>query len=157
MVVRKSMVCALLVFSMLGCTPEDYGPRQTTGGLPGAVLGGMLGAQFGRGDGRLAATGAGVLIGTLLGSEIGRSMDDTDRLRANEAVRRAHSAQLGQTIRWNNPNTGNLGTVTAVRDGISTAGQYCREYRQTLTIGGRRETGVGVACRQADGTWRIVS
>jgi uncharacterized protein YcfJ len=71
------------------CTPGDYGPRETTGGLTGAVLGGLIGAQFGRGDGNLMATGAGVLIGSLIGSEIGRSMDDVDRVRANEAIRLA--------------------------------------------------------------------
>lgn len=156
MITLKNAICGLSLFSIVACTPADYGPRETTGGLTGAVLGGMLGAQFGRGDGRLAATGAGVLIGSLLGSEIGRSMDDTDRLRANEAVRLAHRAELGETVRWNNPGTGNLGTVTALRDGTSSTGRYCREYRQTLTIGSRRETGVGIACRQPDGTWRIV-
>ncbi|WP_227271942.1 RT0821/Lpp0805 family surface protein [Roseobacter weihaiensis] len=157
MIVLRSVICALSVVSLAGCTPADYGPRETTGGLTGAALGGMLGAQFGRGDGRLAATGAGVLIGTLLGSEIGRSMDDTDRLRANEAVRRAHGAELGETIRWNNPGTGNLGTVTALRDGTSSSGQYCREYRQTISVDGRRGTGTGIACRQPNGTWRLVS
>ncbi|MBW4706198.1 glycine zipper 2TM domain-containing protein [Roseobacter sp. YSTF-M11] len=157
MTLFRGAILALSFMSFGGCTPDDYGPRQTTGGLTGAVLGGLLGAQFGQGDGRLAATGAGVLIGTLIGSEIGRSMDDTDRLRANAAITRAYRADLGETIRWNNPNSGNYGTVVALRDGTSTAGRYCREYRQTITIGGRRAVGTGIACRQPDGTWQIVS
>jgi surface antigen len=121
------------------------------------VLGGLLGAQFGRGDGKLAATGAGVLIGALIGSEIGRSMDDVDRIRANEAIRVAHTAQIGETIRWNNTQSGHFGTVTVLRDGVSASGRYCREYEQAITIDGRRAVGTGVVCRQPDGTWQIVN
>ena len=154
-ILRLSAAAALSL--SVACTSTDYGPHETTGGLTGAVLGGLIGAQFGRGDGNLLATGTGVLIGALIGSEIGRSMDEVDRIRANQAIRTAHRAELGETIRWNNPRTGNHGTVTALRDGTSSSGQYCREYRQTITIDGRRAVGIGIACRQPDGTWRIVN
>ena len=46
-------------------------------------------------------------------------MDDVDRLKANEAVNKAHSAPLGETIAWNNPDSGNSGKVTPLRDGVS--------------------------------------
>mgnify|MGYP001815199343 FL=1 len=153
---RRAVTAAAVLFAA-ACTPADYGSRETTGGLTGAVLGGLLGAQFGRGDGNLVTTGAGVLIGALIGSEIGRSMDDVDRIRANEAISFAHQAEIGETIRWNNTQTGNFGTVTPLRDGLTASGRYCREYQQTITIDGRRAVGVGIACRQPDGTWRIVS
>ena len=154
---RKSIAAAVLVLAAAGCAQSDYGPKQTFGGLSGAALGGLLGAQFGSGEGRLVTTGAGVLLGALVGSEIGRSMDHVDRMRANEAVTRSYSAPLGETIYWNNPRSGYAGTVTPMRDGTSARGQYCREFRQTITIDGRLAEGVGTACRQADGTWRIVS
>jgi hypothetical protein len=32
---------------------------------------------------------------------------------------------------------------------------YCREYTQSVTIGGQTQTGVGTACLQADGAWEI--
>ena len=150
------LITAVAVGLSTACTPTDYGPRETTGGLTGAVLGGLLGAQFGRGDGNLVATGVGVLIGTLIGSEIGRSMDDVDRVRANDAIRAAHRADVGDTIRWNNRRSGNYGTVTVLRDGVAASGRYCREYQQTITIDGRRAVGTGIACQQRDGTWRIV-
>lgn len=156
MIPCQKLIYALSLVFLIGCAPGDYGPRETTGGLTGAALGGLLGAQFGDGDGRLAATGTGVLIGALLGSEIGHSMDDVDRLRANQAITRAYRAPLGETIRWNNPNTGNSGTVVALRDGTSASGSYCREYNQTLMIDGRQAVGRGIACRQLDGTWQIV-
>ncbi len=150
------VITAMIAMMTVGCAESGYGPKQTVGGLTGAALGGLLGAQFGSGAGQLAATGAGVLIGGLIGSEIGRSMDEVDRTRANEAVNRAHSAPIGETITWNNPQSGNSGTVTPLRDGTSTSGQYCREFQQSITIAGETEQGYGTACRQPDGTWRIL-
>ena len=142
---------ALLV---AGC--EQRGQKETISGIAGAALGGLLGAQFGGGKGQLAATGLGVLLGGLAGSEIGRSLDDVDRMKANEAARKAQDASLGQQITWANPESGNYGSVTPVRDGTSSDGLYCREFRQNITVEGKMETGTGVACRRADGTWRIV-
>jgi len=155
--IRTGIALALAAaLGLAGCEQGGYGTKQTIGGLGGAALGGLLGAQFGSGTGKLAATGAGVLIGGLVGSEIGRSMDEVDRMRANRAVVRARQAPLGETIAWNSPETGNYGTVTPVRDGRTESGRYCREFRQTITIDGRQREGYGVACRQPDGTWRIV-
>ncbi len=148
---------ALIALFAVGCEGSGYGKKQTIGGLAGAAGGGLLGAQFGSGTGQLIATGAGVLIGGLIGSEVGRSMDDVDRLKADEAVNQAHTAPMGETIVWNNPNSGNAGTVTPVRDGSTTSGLYCREFQQTITISGRTETAYGTACQEPDGTWKIVA
>ncbi len=63
----------------------------------------------------------------------------------------APAAPIGKTIAWNNPNTGNYGTVTPVREGTSNTGEYCREFRRT--IGGTKR--YAVACRQGDGAWRM--
>ena len=153
---RKSIIAAFAIVATLTAC-EGMGQRETVGGLTGAALGGLLGAQFGSGSGQLVATGAGVLVGGLIGSEIGRSMDDVDRMRANEAVVRAQSAPIGENIRWNNPDSGNYGTITPTRDGTSGSGQYCREFQQTITVGGQTEQAYGTACRQPDGSWRIVS
>ncbi len=154
----KSTLSCLALASLLlaGCENSSVGQKQALGGLSGAALGGLLGAQFGAGTGKLAATGAGVLIGGLVGSEIGRSMDETDRIRANQAINQSYSAPIGDPITWNNPGTGNFGAVTPTRDGTSRSGQYCREFRQTISVDGRSQQGTGVACQQADGTWRIV-
>ncbi len=37
-----------------------------------------------------------------------------------------------------------------------TAGQYCREFQQTIVVGGQQQQGYGRACRQPDGSWKIV-
>ena len=126
------------------------------GALGGAALGGLLGAQFGSGEGKLATTAVGVLIGALAGSEIGKSLDRADRLHADEAVGRAYSAPIGETITWRNPDSGNHGTVTPTREGTSSSGRYCREFQQSITVGGETQQGYGIACREPDGSWRIL-
>ncbi len=37
------------------------------------------------------------------------------------------------------------------------AGHYCREYRTTLTIGGRPQPRYATACQQPDGSWRLMN
>ncbi len=76
--------------------------------------------------------------------------------RAHEAAQiRATTAPIGQTIVWNDGRVS--GAVTALRDGTSTTGRYCREFQQTVTIGGRTEQAYGTACQQPDGAWEVVS
>jgi hypothetical protein len=38
----------------------------------------------------------------------------------------------------------------------SAAGQYCREFQQSIDIGGRNQPAYGTACQQPDGSWTIV-
>ncbi len=153
----KSVLAAALIALITAACAQNgqYGTKQTIGALGGAAAGGLLGAQFGSGKGQLAATAAGVLIGALVGSEIGRSMDEVDRMKAEQAYSQASSAPIGQTIAWDNPNTGNSGTVVAIREGTKNTGEYCREFQQTVVIGGRQEDAYGVACRRPDGSWEI--
>jgi surface antigen len=153
----SACLMAFLV-TLAGCASSPYSERQTVGAMTGGALGGLLGAEFGgkHGNDRLLTTGIGVFLGTLIGSEIGRSMDEVDRMRANEANTRAHTANIGEKITWNNPGNNHSGSVTPTRDGYSESGNYCREFYQTVSIGGKTEDAYGVACRQPDGTWRIV-
>lgn len=157
---KKTIIALAMVAAvgLAGCESMNHmGTKQTIGGVSGAALGGLAGSQIGSGSGRLWATGAGVLIGALVGSEIGSSLDKADRAMATQANQRALSAPIGEPISWNNPDSGNYGTVTPVRDGRSASGAYCREYQQTIYVGGQQETGYGTACQQPDGTWKIVS
>ena len=58
---------------------------------------------------------------------------------------------------WRNPDSGRYGEVVAQPAYQNTTGQQCREFTQTIFIEGQAETARGTACRQADGTWDIVS
>jgi surface antigen len=161
-----ALVTALIAGTALsGCAGYDnsYGnnsngiSKQTGGTAIGAVLGGLAGSQFGSGKGQLVGTGVGVLLGALAGGELGKSLDRADVAYAQQAQQRAYSAPIGQTISWNNPNSGNSGTYTPIRDGRTSSGNYCREYQQTIYVGGQQQTATGQACQNPDGTWNIVN
>jgi len=152
------MVAMIATVGLVGCeTAQNSGTKQKVGAVGGAVIGGILGSKVGGGSGQLWATGAGAILGGLVGSEIGQSLDRADRIFMGEANTKAQSAPLGETISWNNPESGNSGTVTPTRDGSTPSGEYCREYQQTIYVGGQQETGYGIACQRPDGTWEIQS
>lgn len=146
---NKARLTAMLFASTLliaGCTNQEMG--QATGG----ALGGYLGSTIGKGSGRLAATALGAVAGTLIGGSIGRSMDETDRYQASRAL---ETAPTGQTVAWVNPDNGSRYAVTPQQT-YETASGPCREYTTDATIGGRRESVYGTACRQPDGSWKTV-
>jgi surface antigen len=151
-------VAAIAALLLSGCESMQNAPKQTGGTVLGGVVGGVLGSQIGGGKGRTAAIIGGTLLGALLGSEVGKSLDRADKTYMEKAETQAHSAPVGQTIAWNNPESGNKGTVTPTRDGRdSKTGAYCREYKSTIDVGGRQEDVIGTACQQPDGTWKVVN
>ncbi len=153
----KVIIPALVAIALAGCQNNPYGEKQTGGALIGGALGGLAGSQIGSGKGQLAATAAGALLGLFAGSEVGKSLDRADRLAAERAQQQAYAAPVGQQITWSNPNSGHSGTITPIRDGRDQAGNYCREYQTTVTIGGRPQQAYGTACRQPDGSWKVLN
>jgi len=129
--------------------------KQDVGTVAGAIGGGIIGSNIGKGKGAIAATIGGALLGGMLGSNIGRSLDNADRAAAEQnAYRALETGQPGQSLPWRGQNA--YGTYTPSNYYQNSAGQYCREYQQTITVGGRTERGHGTACREPDGSWRIV-
>ncbi|MDW7645188.1 MAG: RT0821/Lpp0805 family surface protein [Desulfuromonadales bacterium] len=154
---KKMLAMITLVALVLtGCAPTA-GPKEETGTLLGATGGALLGAQVGSGRGRLVAVAVGTLAGALLGQEIGRSLDRADRLAMEQNAQYAlEYTRTNQTTNWVNPDSGNSGTFTPVRTYQAAENQYCREYQQTVIIGGQQQLAYGTACRQPDGSWLIV-
>lgn len=155
--IAVALVVAPLALGACQNGTSDITTGQAVGTAGGAAAGGLIGSQIGSGTGQLAATGAGVLIGALIGSHIGKSLDPGDRTEANGAFNQATTAPIGETIEWNNPDSGNRGTVTPVREGRTNDGRLCREYRTTVYVDGQYEEGRGTACRNSDGTWEMVT
>lgn len=146
---KKSIVVSLSLATLLsGCTVN----HETVGTLSGGAIGGLLGSQFGGGSGKVLAAGAGALVGAYLGGNIGRTMDKVDRM---EVQRTLETAQTGKTVTWTNPDSGNKYQVKPTRT-YYTNQQPCREYITKAIIGGKPEQIYGKACRQADGSWRVV-
>lgn len=160
MSLKRAVSATLILLTVAACTDQygqGPGPKQTVGTVLGAVGGAALGSQIGGGSGRVAAIAAGTLLGAALGGGIGQSMDRTDMMYYNQSSQNAlETAKVGQTVAWNNPDSGNSGSFTPVRTYRNDSGSYCREYTQRISVGGKTQEGYGVACRQPDGSWRIV-
>lgn len=161
----RIVTIAALALSLAACAaPSERQPgeigaanKTTAGTLLGAVGGGLAGSAIGSGSGRLIAVGAGTLLGAFIGKSVGESLDRADVNYANQAHTTAQTAPIGQQISWSNPESGNSGTVTPTREGKDNAGNYCREYQQTVTVSGKTEQAYGTACRQPDGSWKVVN
>lgn len=155
--VKTATLLVVAALSLSACQSQGWGQKQTIGTLGGAAGGALLGNQFGKGTGNVIATALGAVAGAWLGNEIGSSLDNADRTALNSAQVQAYEAPVGKTIAWNNPESGHSGTFTPVRDGKASDGSYCREFQQTVNIGGQKQQAYGTACRQPDGNWQIVN
>ena len=156
----KHINCTLpvaLILALAACAPGQ-GNKQTGGTLLGAGLGALTGSQIGKGRGKLAAVAIGTLAGAYLGSEVGKSLDKADRFAMKQTAQTAlEKNKIGQKSEWSNPDSGNNGNVTPTRTYQTASGSSCREYQQTVTIGGKTEQAFGRACRQPDGSWKIIN
>jgi surface antigen len=136
---------------------NNMGNKETVGTLLGGAGGAWLGSTIGKGDGRLVAVAAGTLLGAALGNSVGSSLDKADMQYYSQTSQRAlETAPAGQTLPWQNPQSGNSGSITPSNYYQTADGGYCREYTQTINVGGKSQKGYGRACRQPDGTWQIV-
>ena len=153
----KFALVGLTGLALAACT-DGAGQKESVGTLLGAAVGGLAGAQVGKGRGQLVATAAGTLLGAFIGKEIGKSLDRADRVALQQTTQQSlETAPVGTTSSWQNPDSGNSGTVTPANTFQNSDGTYCREFSQTVTVGGRTEEGYGTACRQPDGSWKIIS
>lgn len=152
------VVAALGIVGLLAACANDSGPKQNVGTVLGGVGGAVAGAQFGKGTGQLVGVAAGTLIGALLGSEVGKSLDKADRTYMDRANQRAfESTPSGTQVSWRNPDSGNAGTVVPQPAYQTRSGEYCREFQQTIQVAGQSQQGYGTACRQPDGSWKVMN
>ena len=138
-----------------GVGGTGVGTATAVGGLGGAAAGGLLGAALGGGGTGIAA---GTILGGLLGAGVGYALDQrSQQLQAQTVARSLETAPSGTTATWVNPDNGIQGTVTPVQTYQTQTGMHCREFQQTITVEGQTQQGHGTACRQPDGSWRIVN
>jgi surface antigen len=145
----------LVVFSFLsaGCAAMQGNPKTTLGGALGAAGGGLIASAAG-GDSAMIA--GAVLLGGLLGGAVGNALDQRDKeIAMRQAQTSLESARSGQTSTWRNPDSGNSGSFTPTSTYQTQSGQYCREYTQTIQVGGESHQSYGTACRMPDGSWKI--
>lgn len=151
------LIAALVISSVValsGC--QSAGPKESLGTLIGAAAGGLIGSQIGSGTGQAAAIGLGVLLGGMAGQDVGRTLDHADMAYASKTSHSAlENAPAGTTYEWHNPDSGNSGTTTPTQTYQTNNGAYCREFTQTVNVGGEVQDAYGTACRQPDGSWKI--
>ena len=144
----KFFIILISLFS-IGCTGMEGRQNEAAGGVIGAVIGGVAGSQVGGGSGRTAAIITGSILGGFIGSSIGKSMDDVDRMKANQAL---ETMPTGRSSKWINPDSGNSFEVTPSKT-MSDEHRPCREYTMNSTIDGQPEFVKGTACRNDNGEW----
>jgi len=132
--------------------PAPLAPAQ---GLGHAAAGGLLGRL--PKDDAVKANGA-TIEGRILQGRFVAHLSRSDQRRAKRASLVAfETLPSGQTKIWRNPENGHWGTMTPWRTYLDAVGRYCREYRQTLTLGGLEHRANGTVCRRGDGVWQIQS
>mgnify|MGYP001818908539 CR=1 FL=1 len=145
----------VLAGSLAGCGAN--GPNKAdTGTVVGAVAGGLLGNTVGKGKGKVLATVAGAFVGGIVGNSIGQSLDEQDRILAQQAEYAAlERGQSGVAQTWRNPDNGRYGEVIPSKP-YRRGSNDCRDFTHKVYIDGRPQAMRGTACRNPDGTWRNV-
>jgi surface antigen len=155
---KKRILSSLLLVTLAAGSLAACQEGNNRGGsrLAGAVAGGLVGSQFGGGSGKLVGVGVGALLGGVIGDKIGQDLDSRDRNMAYNTSQKAFEATpTGRTVQWKNPDSGHYGQITPTKT-VYHGGNVCREYQQKITVGGKTVEGYGTACRQKDGSWKIV-
>lgn len=137
------LVVAVALFA--GCS-SPTGRRAAVGGGAGAAAGALIGG------------GGGALVGGLFGAAIGaRSGYELEKRDRAEAVAVLEGTPSNQSREWTNPDTGTQYRMTPKESFESQAGEPCREFLLEGRAGGEEEEIEATACRQDDGSWRVVS
>lgn len=145
---KLSVIASILMLG--GCASIT---NEQVGSVAGGVAGGLLGSTIGGGSGKVVAAAGGAFLGTVLGAQIGKYMDKVDRMQMQTAL---ENTPTGESKVWRNPDNGNQYRISPTRTYYQ-GEQPCREYVTNAIIGGKQQKLVGQACRQADGSWRIIS
>ena len=153
---KKLMMIGLITLPLMSGCAGTYN-KATTGAALGALTGTALAYGLGKDSSKKGLwLIAGAAAGGLAGNAIGKQLDERDRLLLGKTFQNTmETAPTNHGGGWNNPDSGNSGTVTPTQTMVSSNNQPCREFTTTINIGGELTQGYGTACRQNDGSWKI--
>ncbi len=84
-----------------------------------------------------------------------RAAAEGDRQARQQALAQAlENLVSGQTVSWENPDSGRRGSITPVRTFKNRSGQWCREYAADEWLGDKQELQRAIACREGEGLWQ---
>ena len=151
---------AFLALSLVTGCASSGGSGGITKEQGGTVLGALGGAAAGAalGDGNWWAIGAGALVGGLVGNRVGNYLDERDQQQAYSTANYALNNKAdGQTASWSNPQNNTGGYTTPTETYKTANGSTCRTYETGVSANGQQQSGTGTACRQPDGTWKLMN
>ena len=123
----------------------------------GSIGGAVVGSQIGDGQGQAFATAVGSVLGAYTAQQALWWLDEQDRRKTETALRKALEINRdGEPVNWTNPDNRTSGYAVASAAGGTTGSAECREFKTFVTNGTERDLQNGVACRSADGSWRIL-
>ena len=164
MINKTSLI--IMALSIAGCANENMSREELLGTAAGAAAGGFIGYSiggFGLGVGSdsvvnsLFAT-VGTAAGGYAGYHTTRALMGSDLAEYKRtAVKGLAQANDGQVLDWKNNETGNSGIFRTVGSFRMNDGRLCRQYRTTVSYDKNVRSGVGIACRQPNGHWQVIS
>ncbi|MBI2047942.1 MAG: hypothetical protein HYT27_02285 [Parcubacteria group bacterium] len=152
--VKTISVCAAIALTVAACGSTGGNSSFNLGSLFGGGVGAAIGTQIGSGTGQIAAVTIGTLAGAWVGTKIVDQLNYAERRKSEEAAQTA--LELNAPSAWRNEKTGHSGTIKPSRQYVSSKGEVCKEFVQTITVDGKEEAAVGHACKDSDNSWRIV-
>jgi surface antigen len=127
--------------------------RERIGQILGGIAGAAIGSSVTHGDGRNAAIIGGAIIGVIVGGNIGRSMDRVDQGCVGQILE--HDPD-GNRVAWFDAEGGTEYQVTPEMPFKDRSGRYCRKYLTDAADDGVNRRTYNTACRESNGTWKMI-
>ncbi len=152
-IIAVFLIPATLMTGLSACDNQQIGT--IAGSVGGAAAGRAIG---GDGTGGYVGLIIGAIAGGYLGGKVAEWMTNKDKQQMSTTTTKAlEQGKAGQTYSWTNPESGNKGNVTPAQSFRNQDGSTCRDFSSKVSSAqGQNANGAGMACKQADGTWRIV-
>lgn len=143
--------------------PSAQADERLLGTLIGAAGGAAVGSNIGKGKGNTVAIAAGTLIGAAFGNSLYGQKRETYTVTksydtydygppyGNAYGHKKHHRRDYTPAYYNSRPNYNRYDVSY----YAPPQEYCREYTQTVKIGGRTENSYGHACLMPDGSWQV--
>jgi surface antigen len=156
----KLLLATAVTIGLLGTgASQSRADNELLGGLLGGAAGAGLGAAFGGAKGAAIGGVAGLALGALSANQFSRS--ERRREQSYAAPPPQYSQGYAPPPQYGYqpaaPQAYAAPSYPAPRPTTAYGTSYCREYSSTTVIDGVSRVTHGTACRQADGTWRIVN
>jgi surface antigen len=151
-------ILAIIALAIVGCSNRDERDRVSL------VLGGRdqpaateVAAQPAAASAEESpARDTTLILPDILKAESGPSITAADQLALERTTQTTlETVPIGNESSWRNPQTGTHGVIAPRRTYQKANGQYCREFTQTFVAGSIIREGLGTACRESDGTWKL--